>query len=80
MTLAASTNSRSRIDSTWPRSSLASPAQPKTVSRMVSVTARSHTGVSSLEGTRNWSTTGVNAMMNRICGNDSIRSMTRPMK
>lgn len=79
MTLAASTNSRSRRAITWPRSSRAMEAQPKMVRMPMRDTTVSQPGVFSSSATNRASTTGVNAMKKSCEGKASRMSMTRPM-
>ena len=77
---AASTNSRSRSDRTWPRMSRAWNTQPSTDRMKMIEPNRSQDGVSSSGATRRLSTTGMNAMMKIVDGKDSVRSMIRPTK
>ncbi len=80
VTLAASTNSRSRRARTSPRSSRAMEAQPKAVMTEIRVTTVSQTGVFSSGSTRIEIITGQKAMKKSVEGKASRMSMTRPTR
>ncbi len=79
-TLAASTNSRSRRDSTVDRTSRAMPIQPSSHSTMSMARARKYVGVSSRGSTKNDVTTGMKAMKNSCCGKERKKSVPRPIQ